>query len=66
MPLEDIRPPRPPWETLQDEIKELRKSAKDPISFAIEAIRINLACYAFKDETILLEAMQLLEEIKNE
>ena len=66
MTIEDITLPRPPWEVLQDEIKALRESGKDPIPFAIEAIRINLACYAFKDETILLEAMRLLEGIKND
>jgi len=49
---------------LEKEVAELRASNKDPISFAIEAIRINLCCYSYKDETILYEAMKKLEELK--
>ena len=63
--LADIQPPRSYWEVIQQETKDLRNSDRDAIPFAIEAIRINLACAAFKDETILLEAMQKLEKLKN-
>ena len=62
--LVDIQPPRPPWELLHEEIAALRASKpnRDAVSFAIEAIRINISCACFKDETLLLEAMQGLEK----
>lgn len=61
----DLQPPKSYYEVIQQEIEDLRNSDRDDISFAIEAIRINLAAWSFKDETILLEAMQRLEKLKN-
>jgi translation elongation factor EF-1beta len=48
---------------LKQETQALRESDKDPIAFAIEAIRINISVWAYKDETILYEAMKKLEEL---
>lgn len=54
------------YETLQQEAADLRVAGFDPIKFAIEAIRINLACYTYKDETILLEAMERLQKFQED
>ena len=50
--------------TIRQEIKELRDSNKDPIDFAIEAIRLNITVACFKDETLLHEAMLHLQSMK--
>jgi len=46
------------------EVEDLRNSDKDPIDFAIEAMRLNIVVACFKDETILHEAMIRLQEYK--
>jgi len=48
------------FNTIKQEIQGLRQSNKDDIEFAIEAIRLNLSAWAYKDETLLYEAMQRL------
>lgn len=48
------------FHTIKQEIQELRQSNKDDIEFAIEAIRLNLVAWAYKDETLLYEAMRRL------
>lgn len=60
----DIQPPQPYWQVLQQEIKDLKNSNRDPISFAVEAIRLNLSCAGFKDEVILFDAMKRLESLQ--
>lgn len=52
------------FETIKRETQALRQSDVDDITFAIEAIRINLSAWAYKDETLLLEAMQRLQQLK--
>jgi len=51
-------------DSLYKEIDELRQSDKDPIDFAIEAIRLNIVVACFKHEVILYEAMNKLKEYK--
>lgn len=50
---------------LKEEAKQLMQSDRDPIDFAIEAIRLNLVAACYKDEKILLEAMTRLKKIKD-
>ena len=50
------------FETLEREAEELLQSDLDPVAFAIEAIRINLAAACYKHETILLRALEKLQK----
>lgn len=53
------------YSNLEKESKELQASDKDPVSFAIEAIRINLCMWTYKNEVILYEAMQRLIQMNS-
>jgi len=53
-------------EIVNREAQELLASNKDPLDFAIEAIRLNLIVAAYKNEEILFEALKKLKGLKNE
>ena len=49
---------------LSEEVAQLRASNRDPVEFAIEAMRINLAMASFMHEAILYEAMEKLRAVR--
>lgn len=51
-----------PIEKCDKQSEELMASDKDAIEFALEAIRINLGMYHYKNEVILMEAFKRLRK----
>jgi len=65
--MSELRPVSEPpsmFDSIKKTIEALRESDLGPIEFAIEAIRLNLVMAAYKDETILYEALEKLREFR--